>query len=141
MIRHKDSHVDHVSDEVLAFVLEKYQDRDGFFTDTFQLPDNFPELDCALYGPVCGDGPVETEETFMGVRPGREWHSVLVNRPVRKTRTCTVIAGPHKDDKCVLYTVFGGPKAPKECNDPNMTDAEWEESFAFWSQHALARNL
>ncbi len=37
---------------------------------------------------------------------------------------------------CILYTVYGGPAAPQEPDDPQCKDVE--ASRAFWSEHALA---
>jgi len=140
MTRHSDSHTDHVSDEILAYVLQKYEGREEFFVETFELPGHLPEIDCALYGPACGDEPIKDEECVFENRPGRNWVSRLVNRPVRKTRTCTVVAGPYENNKCVLYTVYGGPIAAKEPNDPNIqTGSVLAASAIFWSTHALAR--
>lgn len=130
------SHVDHVSPEVVDWALNQFADRKGFFIETNQLPSELPELDNALYGPVCGDPPVE--EGYMGQRPGREYQSHLVARPLRKTRTVTVIAGPHGDEPCVLYTIFGGPLSPKEVNDPTLAEKDREASVKFWKEHALA---
>ena len=39
----------------------------------------------------------------------------------------------------MLFTAFGGPLAPREPGDPDMTDAkEIAESKKFWSEHALS---
>jgi hypothetical protein len=73
----------------------------------------------------------------------------MVNRPVRETRILTVIGGhlpvkdngPHAVDssRCVLYTAFGGPMAPREPGDPSITDVDdLKESTLFWAQHALS---
>lgn len=48
----------------------------------------------------------------------------------------TVIAGPHGNDKCLLYTVFGGKITPKEVNDPTVDNVL--ESTEFWQLHAIA---
>jgi len=138
MIIHKDSHTDHVSPETLEHVLERFAGRDGFFIETFELPDGRPPLPCALYGPDVGDAPVTDAECVMRARPGRAYQSRTVPRPARPTRTCTVIAGPYAGSPCVLFTAFGGPCAPKELGDPNLKPEERPASEAFWARHALA---
>lgn len=131
-----ESHVDHVPASVVEWALSRFADRQAFFIETVELPPELPELDNALYGPVCGDLPVA--DGYMGQRPGRDYLSRLVARPVRKTRTVTVIAGSHGDEPCVLYTIFGGPVSPKEVNDPTLVEKDREASVKFWAEHALA---
>lgn len=46
--------------------------------------------------------------------------------------------GPFGGDPCVLYTVVGGPAAPKELADPYLTAEERPAAEAFWREHALA---
>jgi hypothetical protein len=41
---------------------------------------------------------------------------------------------------CILYTAFGGPLTPKEPGDATLSGEERQESFKFWSQHALSAN-
>lgn len=81
---------------------------------------------------------VTEDRVFYAKRGSREYTSRLVNAAPRLTSLVTVIAGPHDGKPCVLYTAFGGPKAPKEPNDPTLTDAERAESHAFWRDNALA---
>jgi hypothetical protein len=138
LTRHAESHVDHVPEDIVTHVLERFKDRDGFFIETFELPANLPALENALYGPACGDPPVREDEVIIGPRPGRHHNSRLVKRPTRQTRTCSVIAGPHDGLPCVLFTVFGGPVSPREVADPTLPAAELEKSQAFWAVHALA---
>lgn len=134
---HKDSHLDHgLSNEAIAFILDKFQDRDGFFIESFELPEKFGKVQCALYGPTTGDGAVTEDEVEYLPRNGRAYPSRMVRRPMRPTSTVTVIAGPHDGESCVLHTAFGGPLAEKEPGDPTSADAEKAE--AFWSTHALA---
>lgn len=133
------SHTDHVSAETLAWVQEQYKDRTAFFIETVDLPAHLPDLECGLYGPAVGDPLVAEADVFYAPRPGRGYHSRLVDRPARPSRKVSVIAGPFGDDPCVLYTVFGGPAAPKEPGDPAIkSDAEWKQSREFWAAHALA---
>lgn len=136
---HPESHVDHVPARIIDFILKRFQDRTKFFIDTLTLPEELPELECALYGPAMGDKPVPEADVTYSTRPGRQTRSRLIDRPTRKTRICTVIAGPYSGMECVLFTVYGGPAAPREPDDPGInTEAEREASSSFWKAHALA---
>ena len=106
--------------------------------ETFELPEEAGTVACALYGPALGDPPVSEDQVQYRVRPGRSWPSRTVARPVRPTRTLTVVAGPHGGDDLVLFTCHGGPAAPPEVNDPNLEPADRAASLAFWNDHALA---
>lgn len=135
------SHTDHLPKEILEYLLERFQDREAFFIETFQLPEHLPEVEDALYGPVNGDHPVVEEDVFYVRRPGRETLSRMINLPMRYTRKVTVIAGPYERDgqkwRCVLYTCYGGPLAEREV-EPGMTEEQIQKSRAFWAEHALA---
>lgn len=136
------SHLDHnLSPAHVAWLLEYFADKDGFFIATVTLPDSLGEVDCGLYGPACGDEPVVEADVTYAVRGTRKCASRLVDRPTRKTRVLTVIAGPHEEHKCVLYTSYGGPSAPREPGDLGI--ATWEqvqEARAFWTDHALSKS-
>jgi hypothetical protein len=138
MIVTTDSHTDHVSPQVVQFVLSRFAHRTEFFIETFDLPADLPEVECGLYGPTMGDPPLTEDEVEWRARPGRAYPSRLTNRPSRPTRTVTVIAGPHQGQPCVLYTVFGGPVSPREIDDPTLRQEERDASIAFWRGHALA---
>lgn len=135
----KAGHLDHgLTMEQLRWVLETFGDRSEFFIETVEMPENLGTLPCALYGPLMGDEPITDEQVHLRVRLGREWPSRMVERPVRGTRKVTIIAGPHAGLPCVLYTIYGGPPAPREVDDPDLPEADREEAKAFWSEHALA---
>jgi hypothetical protein len=140
MILHEDSHTDHVSPDVLNFVLEKFKDRDGFFAEVIELPEGLT-AECGLYGPIMGDPPVPEEEVSYLVRAGRMWRTRMVDRPKRQVKTVTVIGGSYQEHPCVLWTVYGGPLAPQELNDPALKDEDREKSRKFWSEHALNLGL
>jgi hypothetical protein len=139
------SHVDHVSAEVLAFVLRRFADRTVHFVETFELPAELGLVTNGLCGPICGDTPIREEEVYYASRPGRAYLSRLIDRAPRLTNVLTVIGGPGKDRAtgqeydCVLYTCFGGPFAGKEINDPRLEDHERAAAEAFWAEHALAQ--
>jgi len=142
MIVTSESHTDHVNPAQLAWVVSAYAGCDGFFNESLDLPKSLGGLTCDLYGPIMGDDPVTDEDVVMLPRPGRDWASRLVlGLPSRRTRTITVIGGPDEyGNQCVLYTVYGGPQAPRELNDPSLPKSgpARREARDFWSEHALA---
>jgi hypothetical protein len=132
----KDSHMDHgLCDEIIAEITEKFADKDGFFIETFEAVSG--EAPCGLYGPIVGDAPVDERDVYYTKRGDREYDSRMVKLPMRMTNTITVIAGPHEDDACVLYTAYAGPQAPMEPGDPKQNAAEVEDNKVFWAKHAL----
>ena len=138
MIITSESHVDHVSQDVLDYVLSVFDYRKEFFIEEIVLPDSFPPVMSALWGPLSGDPPVPEERCIYRSRGGRSILSRLVPEPPRPTRKLVVIAGPDGDEPCVLYTVYGGPMAPREPDDPSLSPEERAESVEFWAEHALS---
>jgi hypothetical protein len=134
------SHLDHgLSKAQVDHIRTLFADRDAFFIESFELPENLGTVPCGLYGPEMGDDPVPESEVSYEVRGKRSCASRLVNRDTRPTRIVTVIAGPHEDLACVLYTAFGGPLTPKEPGDLTLEIEKIQESRDFWTKHALAR--
>ena len=136
----KDSHMDHgLSSEIISYILEKFGRKEGFFIETITLPRKLGEVPCGLYGPIMGDPPVPLDEVRMVKRPKRSGPTPMIDLPPRPTRKLTVIAGPHEEFDTLLFTAFGGPLAPREPHDPDITDEEEREASAeFWSMHALS---
>jgi hypothetical protein len=57
---------------------------------------------------------------------------------MRRTSLLTVVA-VEQVAQWVLATVYGGPEAPREFEDPNLVgNAAIEASAGFWAHHALA---
>lgn len=138
MIKHKDSHVDHgLTEGQLRYLLDRFADRTSFFIETIELPEDLGSVPCGLYGPIMGDPPIAEADVHHERRGARAWTSRLVERPSRPTRKVTMIAGPHEEHACILYTAFGGPLAPQEPGDPGCKDPA--ASAAFWREHALAK--
>lgn len=139
------SHTDHsIPRNVLDWLVRRHVDKTGFFIETVELPEEFGQINCSLHGPSVGDPPVPFSEVDWVTRGDRKYLTRMCRRPVRKTRTITVIAGPQgpmwdnsEPQPCILYTAFGGPLAPKEIFDPSLKPEEIEESFRFWCDHAL----
>jgi hypothetical protein len=139
MIITKESHLDHgLLVAHYAWVLRELGDGEGFKIATLEIPSELPAVECALHGPVMGDDPIADDCTFERVRGDRPGPSRMVYRDPRPTRKLTVIMGPDKEGRTVLYTAFGGPATPREPFDPGLDDAGREESRAFWATHALA---
>lgn len=135
---HDDSHLDHhLTTAQLAFALTRFSDRSAFFIETFELPEGLGTVPCGLHGPIVGDSPVPDAECALAPRGERAWASRLCDRAPRATRTLTVIAGPHEERPCIVYTIFGGPLAPQEPGDPGCKDVP--ASAAFWRDHALSK--
>lgn len=141
---HADSHTDHdLSPKALQYVLERTQAEraddlgNGLVIHTVHLPPMYERVRCSLIGPATGQPPVRLG-TYMAERAGRPGRSRMVHREAIATRQVTVIVGEHDGDPAVLFTAHGGPCAPKEPEDPTLTDDEREASEAFWAEHALA---
>lgn len=136
------SHTHGLSRETTKFIYEKFGGRTGFFIESVELPEGLDAVDCGLYGPIMGDPPVAESDVVYAQRPPRTYESRMVARPMRKTRTLTVIAGPHASGGveygCVLYTAFGGPLMPKEPGDATLTAENRDFSERLWAEHALS---
>ena len=137
MLIHKDSHLDHsLTTEHLVYLLKLFADREEFFLETIELPSDLPAVPNALYGPLVGDEPIEESLVEYKTRGDRKGKSRMISRP---TRELTVIAGPHADHMCILYTSYGGPSgSAKEPWETEKDSDERRASEEFWSQHALA---
>lgn len=134
-----DSHTDHgLNEEHLDFLRKHFKRRNEFFIESCELPENLPALSCGLYGPIMGDVSVPEDVVVWETRGDRGYTSRMVDFPKRPTRIVTVIAGPHGDEPCILFTAYGGPLAPKGPNDPSRSSSEIEESEVFWAEHALS---
>ena len=134
---HEDSHLDHgLSTAQVDYLLRLFADRSEFFITTIELPEELGGVLCGLFGPIMGDEPVRQADVTHAPRGDRAYSSRLVERPMRPTNKVTVIAGPHKEHACVLYTAFGGPSAPQEPEDitrqivetNRLLDAEFERT-------------
>jgi hypothetical protein len=150
------SHLDHgLTPQQIAFVLDAVRPKikeistheaehgplaDPHLRRTVDLPADLGTVPSGIYGPVVGDHPVEEEEVFYAKRGDRQGDSRLVDKPHRSTNKVTIIAGPHTDFRWALYTMFGGPLAPKEPATLNRQDTaqDHKESREFWAVHALS---
>ena len=134
-----ESHLDHgLAPAQIELLSALFVERDGFFVETVTLPAELGTVPCALHGPAMGDQPVADADVVHIRRGERGYSSRLCNRAPRQSALVTVIAGPHGESSCVLYTAFGGPLAPKEASDPSLGDEDRAASEAFWAEHALS---
>ena len=136
----KDSHLDHgLSAGQLEYVMSLFRQRNSFFIETITLPEEFGTVSCGLRGPVVGDNPISDGSSFSLRRGEREYDSRMTTLPPTVTREVTVIAGPHESNPCVLYTMYGGPCAPREIGDLDIASTEERaNSEKFWAEHALS---
>lgn len=125
MIKHKESHMDHgFTQEQWDYIFKKFEGRDAFFIETFELPENLGTVTTELYGPSAGDPPVFEADVHYAPRGERAWKSRMVKRPRRATRFVRVIAGPHSAP-CTRCDGFGNwypdgglnSITPCECGD------------------------
>lgn len=153
IVIHADTHLDHIDGlspgdkrTFLAWLAERIKDARTSDDVTIHTFHGSPfEISSDLRGPATGGEPVADDSVEHRVRNGRAYASRLLRMTAAtmqgvSTRTVTAVVGPHKGEPHVLYTVYGGPKAPREPGDPNI--ASWEElceSRTFWSKHALWR--
>ena len=135
-----DSHLDHaLTPQHIDLIRQRFGDRTEFFIETVELPADLPALPCNLHGPATGEAAVTEVEAFYAIRGSRKGPSRLCQRPPVFVRTLTVIGGPH-EGRCILFTAYGGPCAPREPWDETLDSTGRVQSVEFWSQHALGQN-
>lgn len=133
------SHLDHgLTADHVRHLLALFGDRNEFFIETIDLPVDIDPVQCHLHGPATDEAPVLDSDVTYEKRGNRTGRSRMCSRPPTMTRTLTVIAGPIGADRCVLYTAYGGPIAPREPWDPNLPADKVDESRSFWAEHALS---
>jgi len=141
---HSRSHLDHgLSKMHLDWLLAHYSSRTTPILETIDLPDDLPELESGIWGPLAGDPPVAEEDVVYRVRGDRPRPSRMVARPMRPTRFLTVIAGPRGREPLSLYTAFGGPLAEREPWDASLWvgSTEHQRAVEFWRRHALSLDM
>jgi len=154
---HKDSHLDHgIPQCVVDHVRKHFKDRTEFFVETIEYPEEetlctslnnwqnpgqpyqsrLPPIPCGLHFDV------PESEVYYDKRGEREWESRLTCKPLRMVREVTIVAGPHPDQPeagMILFTMYGGPAAPREPGDPSLEGEALEEAKKFWKTAALAQ--
>ena len=109
-----------------------------FFIQEIQIPAELGTVRNAMYGPAAGDPPVPESAVSYRPRGDRPWSDRVVKWPTRPVNYVQAIGTPDRDDpnKIVLFTVYGGPLAPQNPDDPGCRDVPAAKKF--WSQHALS---
>ncbi|MHA2426988.1 MAG: hypothetical protein ACXADB_03050 [Candidatus Hermodarchaeia archaeon] len=128
-------HADHgIKDDQLKFIVDQLKKRgeDGFFIQEIKVPGEVP---CGIYGPIMGDPPVGDDEVEMVARGDREWKDRMIDRPMRPVDFVQAI-GTKDGEELTIYTIYGGPLAPQNPDDPDNQDPEAARKF--WSEHALS---
>lgn len=132
-------HADHgLTPKQTQFALDSVSNiGEGFFIKKVEFPEELGLVPCALYGPAMGDEPVKDEDVMMlkrGDRPWKDRMMVGVTRPVNYVQ----VIGQMSEDSCTVFTIYGGPLAPQNPQDPSCPSPE--KSADWWSQHALVDN-
>lgn len=112
----------------------------AFYIASVKLPAHGscgPTVPCALRGPSVGDPPIGDADTFRACRVAngqpRPNGSRMVRLPMGASDTLTaIVIGGN------LATMYGGPLAPREPDDPDIPENELEASREFWAEHALS---
>lgn len=123
--------------EQLKYVKEQIVSNadNGFFIKKITIPFELGSVPNALYGPAAGDPPIKEEDVFYKKRGLRGWEDRMIDLPPRPTQVAHAI-GERDGNKIKLYTVYGGPLAPRNPDDPDNPDIE--QSKVWWSEHALS---
>jgi len=123
MKKHAESHMDHgFSQAQWDYIFTKFAAKDAFFIETIELPLGLGSVTHDLYGPTGHGSPVNEHEVYYAPRGDRTWDSRMIRMPKQSTRFVRVIAGPHEEHACILYTAYGvesidAPQTPKEPGD------------------------
>lgn len=136
------AHDDHgLSEEHLRLIDERLSEWDGSFVLIHtQIPEGYPPLPSALYGPAAGDAAITEGQVVYKKRGGRAFPSRLIELPNRPARNMVIVAGPGRGGP-IIYTAYGTQAdsvSPREPWDKSMNDEERAEAEAFWSKHALS---
>ena len=140
-------HTDHgISLKQLSHIVGRCGRDDGFFITEVTLPNGYGTVPCGLYGPAMDDEPVGDDDVTLEKRGDRDWTDRILDR--NKPLWCSQfshenrevdyvqVIGNREGETTTVYTVYGGPLAPQNPDDPTCSDVE--ASTKFWSEHALA---
>jgi hypothetical protein len=105
---------------------------DGFFISQVSVNSEVP---CGLYGPAMGDDEIKEANIIYSTRGERLWPDRLVHKPFRPVDYVQVI-GIKDGEGFEIFTIYGGPEAPQNPEDPNCADVASAKEW--WSKHALA---
>lgn len=135
-VRHQDHGVSFAQLAHVCAELEKGVATPGPFILRIELPASLGTVPCGLFGPVMGDAPVEDEDVVFWTRGSRPYADRCVDLPVRRVAFVYAIGELDKSGFCAIETIFGGPLAPMNSEDPDCLDVEGSKRF--WAVHALS---
>jgi len=121
----------HIQERLVVAVTEG-----GFFIQQVEIPANLGTVPCGLYGPAMGDAPVSDEDVILEARGDRAWQDRLLDKPYRQVGYVQTI-GIRDDSGFTVFTMYGGPLAPQNPEDPTNNDPKGARQW--WAEHALSR--
>ena len=136
-------HADHgINDHQMDYIklrLESNKDLNSFLIQEVKLlVQDHGYAPCALYGPAMGDEPITDDMVRMEKRSEDRPADRLIKAHLRCVDYVQAIGIMDRDkDTCTLFTVYGGPLAPQNPEDPTLPEEGKAESVEFWSKHAL----
>ena len=108
---------------------------------TYPLPKGV-NLRSDLYGPAEGDEPVGDEQATPIDRGEGRAPSRGIDLPPRPANHVVVIGARFEEGgPVIVFTAYGsimGVPAPKELDDPHLTEEERPWAELFWKNHALS---
>ena len=135
-------HADHGINEeqmihIQATVDAMTHEGQGFFIHQVDMADS--QVPCGLYGPAMGDGAVPDKAVVMEKRSeDRPADRLLKGYPTRLVGYVQCIGVRDLEANTItLFTVYGGPLAPQNPEDPTLAEERKAEAVEFWSKHAL----
>ena len=131
-------HADHgITEAQTGYIQSELAEQDQhFFIRQITIPMELGTVPCALYGPSMGDRDVPDSEVTLECRGDRPWaDKLLVGWPMRPVNYVQVI-GIREGDDFTIFTIYGGPLAPRNPEDPTNKNPELAQQW--WDVHALA---
>ena len=133
VIFHADHGITRDQKQYIESALKESSIQDGFFIREVRIPRFFGSVPCGLYGPSMGDDPIADSQVRLEARGDRPWKDRLIDAPMREVDYVQCIG--IREGGFKLFTIYGGPLAPQNPDDPSNNDAEGAR--AFWAKHAL----
>lgn len=119
-----------ITQQILKEAVEKMEYEPPFSMKTIDL--------CRIVGTDNCVKTTEEDSVVWRKRKGRKIPSrIVVGKDPQPTKKITVGICKDDDGLNTVFTAFTGCLAPKELNDPSLSDAERPEAETFWATHAL----
>ena len=137
VILDRDGVVNEESADYIKSVLAE-EVENGFFIKEIHLPVAVGLAVCGLYGPACGDAPVQESEVYYSNRGlDREWEDRMIDKGGRKCGFLQVI-GVREGDHFKIFTAYGGPLAPQNPDDPRLLGSSGRSTHSVRIRNARA---